>query len=165
MLHVAQPENVEPWFAAAAAAGVRDFDYIGVSYYRKWSTLDLPRAEQALLRVNQRFKRPIIIVEVSYPFTLQDAGDQAGNLLGADSLHDGYPATQRGQQRFMNDVVQMTLRVGGVGVVYWEPAWVSTRCTTRWGTGSHWENATLFDFRKGNELTAAADFLQAIRAR
>ena len=63
----------------------------------------------------------------------------------------------------MNDVVQMTLRVGGVGVVYWEPAWVSTKCTTRWGTGSHWENATLFDFRKGNELTPAADFLAAIR--
>jgi len=28
MLHVAQPENVEPWFAAATAAGVVDFDYI-----------------------------------------------------------------------------------------------------------------------------------------
>lgn len=165
MLHVAQPENVEPWFAAAVAAGVRDFDYIGVSYYRKWSKLDLPDAEKALLRVNQRFHRPIIIVEVSYPFTLQDAGDKAPNLLGADSLHAGYPATRRGQQRFMNDVVQMTLRVGGAGVVYWEPAWVSTKCATRWGTGSHWENATLFDFRKGNELTPAADFLEAIRSK
>ena len=103
------------------------------------------------------------MVEVSYPFTLRDAGDKAPNLLGADSLHDGYPASYQGQRRFMNDVVQMTLRVGGVGVVYWEPAWVSTKCTTRWGTGSHWENATLFDFRKGNELTPAADFLAAIR--
>jgi arabinogalactan endo-1,4-beta-galactosidase len=165
MLHVAQPENVEPWFAAGVAAGVRDFDYIGVSYYRKWSTLDLPQAEQALARVNKRFNRPIIVVEVSYPFTTQDAGDQAPNLLGEDSLHRGYPATHRGQQRFMNDVVQMTLRVGGVGVVYWEPAWVSTKCSTRWGTGSHWENATLFDFRKGNELTPAADYLKAIRAQ
>jgi arabinogalactan endo-1,4-beta-galactosidase len=163
MLHVAQPENVEPWFAAAAAAGVRDFDYIGVSYYRKWSTLDLPQAEKALAAVNRRFSRPIIVVEVSYPFTLQDAGDQAPNLLGEDSLHRGYPATLRGQQRFMNDVVQMTRRVGGVGVVYWEPAWVSTSCKTRWGTGSHWENATLFDFRNGNELTPAADYLKAIR--
>jgi arabinogalactan endo-1,4-beta-galactosidase len=163
MLHVAQPENVEPWFAAAVAAGVRDFDYIGVSYYRKWSTLDLPQAELALKAVHKRFSRPIILVEVSYPFTLQDAGDTAPNLLGEDSLHRGYPATLRGQQRFMNDVVQMTRRVGGVGVVYWEPAWVSTSCKTRWGTGSHWENATLFDFRKGNELTPAADYLKAIR--
>ena len=44
MLHVAQPENVEPWFAAAAAAGVRDFDFIGVSYYPKWSTFDMKQA-------------------------------------------------------------------------------------------------------------------------
>jgi arabinogalactan endo-1,4-beta-galactosidase len=41
MLHVAQPENVEPWFTAAVAAGVRDFDFIGVSYYPKWSRLEL----------------------------------------------------------------------------------------------------------------------------
>ncbi len=163
MLHVAQPENVEPWFAAAVAAGVRDFDYIGASYYPKWSSLDLPRAEKALAAVHRRFSRPIIVVEVSYPFTLQDAGDQAPNLLGEDSLHRGYPATYVGQKRFMDAVVQMTLRAGGVGVVYWEPAWVSTPCKTRWGTGSHWENATLFDFRKGNELTPAAEFLRAIR--
>jgi arabinogalactan endo-1,4-beta-galactosidase len=63
----------------------------------------------------------------------------------------------------MNDVVQMTLRAGGVGVVYWEPAWVSSRCKTRWGTGSHWENATLFDFTKRNELTPAAGYLKKIR--
>jgi len=165
MLHVAQPENVEPWFAAATAAGVRDFDYIGVSYYPKWSTLNLTQAGAALAAVRQRFKADIIVVEVSYPWTLRDAGDKAANLLGEDSLLRGYPATPSGQQRFMNDIVRMTREAGGVGVVYWEPAWVSTSCATRWGTGSHWENATLFDFRKGNELTPAADFLKAILAK
>ena len=163
MLHVAQPENVEPWFAAAAEAGVRDFDYIGVSYYPKWSTFNMQQAQAALATIRQRFKADIIVVEVSYPWTLRDAGDKAPNILGEDSLLRGYPATPSGQQRFMNDVVRMTLDAGGVGVVYWEPAWVSTKCPTRWGIGSHWENATLFDFRKGNELTPAADFLKAIR--
>jgi len=164
MLHVAQPENVEPWFAAATEAGVRDFDYIGVSYYPKWSTFNMSQAQAALAKIRQRFKADIIVVEVSYPWTLRDAGDKAPNLLGEDSLLRGYPATPSGQQRFMNDVVRMTLAAGGVGVVYWEPAWVSTKCPTRWGVGSHWENATLFDFRKGNELTPAADFLKTIRA-
>ena len=163
MLHVAQPENVEPWFVAAEAAGVRDFDFIGVSYYPKWSTFDMKQAQSALTAVKKRFNADIIVVEVSYPWTLRDAGDKAANLLGEDSLLRGYPATPAGQQHFMNDVVRMTLGAGGVGVVYWEPAWVSTKCPTRWGIGSHWENATLFDFRKGNELTPAADFLKAIR--
>jgi arabinogalactan endo-1,4-beta-galactosidase len=165
MLHVAQPENVEPWFAAAAEAGVRDFDYIGVSYYPKWSAFDMQQAKTALAAIKQRFKADIIVVEVSYPWTLRDAGDKAPNILGEDSLLRGYPATPSGQQRFMNDVVRMTLDAGGVGVVYWEPAWVSTKCPTRWGIGSHWENATLFDFRKGNELTPAADFLKTIRGQ
>jgi len=164
MLHVAQPENVEPWFTAATAAGVRDFDYIGVSYYPKWSVFNMKQAGAALAAVKQKFKADIIVVEVSYPWTLRDAGDKASNLLGEDSLLRGYPASPSGQQRFMNDVVRMTRQAGGVGVVYWEPAWVSTSCPTRWGTGSHWENATLFDFRKGNELTPAADFLKAILA-
>jgi hypothetical protein len=30
--------------------------------------------------------------------------------------------------------------------VYWEPAWVSTGCFTRFGKGSNWENCTFFDF-------------------
>src|SRR6187399_252332 len=163
MLHVAQPENVEPWFTAATAAGVRDFDFIGVSYYPKWSTFDMKQAGAAFAAVRRKFKADIIVVEVSYPWTLKGAGDKATNLLGEDSLLRGYPATPAGQRHFMDDVVRMTLKAGGVGVVYWEPAWVSTKCPTRWGIGSHWENATLFDFRKGNELTPAADFLKAIR--
>ena len=106
MLHVAQPENVEPWFAAATAAGVRDFDYIGVSYYPKWSTFNMKQAGAALATIKKRFKADIIVVEVSYPWTLRDAGDKASNLLGEDSLLRGYPATPAGQQRFMNDVVR-----------------------------------------------------------
>ncbi|MFT5386026.1 MAG: arabinogalactan endo-1,4-beta-galactosidase, partial [Saprospiraceae bacterium] len=34
---------------------------------------------------------------------------------------------------------------GGEGLIYWEPAWVSTTCSTQWAQGSHWDNATLFD--------------------
>ncbi len=33
MLHIAQPENILPWFDAAAKAGVHGYDIIGMSYY------------------------------------------------------------------------------------------------------------------------------------
>ena len=36
--------------------------------------------------------------------------------------------------------------MGGTGVIYWEPAWVSSPCFTQWGQGSHQEHATFFDF-------------------
>jgi len=44
--------------------------------------------------------------------------------------------------------------------VYWEPAWISTRCRTRWGQGSGWENATFFDFHHHNEVLPAIDFFR-----
>ena len=83
------------------------------------------------------------MVETAYPFSLENEDTQP-NLLGADSLIAGYPATPEGQRRYMVDLTQLTFDAGGVGVVYWEPYWVSTRCNTPFGQGSAWENATWF---------------------
>ena len=157
MLHVAQPENVGPWVDAAAEAGILDFDIIGVSYYAKWSKMPFNLMEEAIRRLRQRYDKDVVVVETAYPWTLRYS-DQAHNILGSDSLVDGYPATQDGQRRILIDLMSAVLRGGGQGVVYWEPAWVSSHCKTRWGQGSHWENAALFDFRHVN-LHKGADFL------
>ena len=157
MLHVAQPENVGSWVDAAAEAGILDIDIIGVSYYAKWSKMPFNLVEEAIRRLHHRYGKDVVVVETAYPWTLR-YNDQAHNILGADSLIDGYPATQDGQRRLLIDLTSAVLRGGGLGVVYWEPAWVSSRCKTRWGHGSHWENAALFDFHPGN-LHKGADFL------
>ncbi len=145
MLHIAQPENVEPWFDAAFAAGILDFDLIGVSYYPKWSTRDMAGLGKTLRRVSLKYGKDVLVVETAYPWTL-DGQDEASNLLGEDALIAGYPATLDGQDRFLTDLTQTVVDAGGVGVVYWEPAWVSTDCSTRWGRGSHWENNAFFDY-------------------
>ncbi|MGR4864215.1 glycoside hydrolase family 53 protein [Caulobacter sp. LARHSG274] len=151
MLHIAQPENVEPWFAAAAKAGVTDFDLIGISYYSKWSKRSMAQLGATINRLRHLYAADVLVVETAYPFTT-DNGDSSPNLLGADSLIAGYPATPAGQKNYLIDLTQLVLANGGVGVVYWEPDWVSTKtCGTRWGKGSNWENAALFDF-KGQAL-------------
>ncbi|MFL6843658.1 MAG: arabinogalactan endo-beta-1,4-galactanase [Allosphingosinicella sp.] len=157
MLHIAQPENVEPWFEAAASAGVTDYDLIGISYYRKWSTRSIAELGETIGRVKARFGKDALVVETAYPFTGEGA-DQAPNLLGADTLIPGYPATPQGQKRYLIDLTQAVVDHGGVGVVYWEPAWVSTSCKTRWGTGSNWENAAWFSLDR-HEALPAFDFL------
>jgi beta-galactosidase len=156
MLHIAQPENVEPWFAAAAKAGVTDFDLIGVSYYRKWSSQDLAGLGAAINRLRHRYAADVLLVEAAYPWTLENA-DSSGNILGEDSLIAEYPATILAQRRYLLDLSQLVIANGGVGVVYWEPAWIASRCKTRWGTGSGWDNATLFDFK--GEMLPGADYL------
>ncbi|HPE48685.1 MAG TPA: glycosyl hydrolase 53 family protein [Hyphomonas sp.] len=157
MLHIAQPENAEPWFDDAMAHGLTDFDIIGLSYYPKWSTRDMKGLADTILRIRHKYGKQVVVVETAYPFTLQNK-DPAGNILGEDSLIPGYPATPGGQRRFMVDLTQAVLGADGSGVVYWEPAWVSTGCKTRWGTGSHWENAAYFDYRNTN-ATHGFDFL------
>lgn len=159
MLHIAQPENVEPWFDQAERAGIRNYDIIGISYYRKWSSMDVAGLGQVIERTRQRFGKDIILVETAYPFTTGNA-DAAPNILGQDSLIPAYPATPEGQKRYLIDLTQTVLDNGGIGTIYWEPAWVSTGCSTRWSTGSNWDNATFFDFRNGNEALPAFDFLK-----
>jgi arabinogalactan endo-1,4-beta-galactosidase len=157
MLHIAQPENIEPWFEAAATAGVTDFDLIGLSYYKKWSKQSIAEMGATVRRLDARYAQGIILVETAYPWTLGWA-DSSGNVLGEDSLIAGYPATPAGQKQYLIDVTQTVISNGGLGTVYWAPDWVSTQCSTRWGKGSAWENATFFD-NKG-EVLPGIDFMR-----
>ena len=143
MLHIAQPENILPWFDAATKAGVEGYDVIGISYYKKWSKWNLPQLEATIAEAKRRYGKDVVVVETAYPFTLQNA-DAMPNLLGTDAIIPGYAATPEGQRRYMVDLTQLTLDAGGIGVVYWEPYWVSTKCRTPWGPGSGWDNATWF---------------------
>jgi arabinogalactan endo-1,4-beta-galactosidase len=159
MLHIAQPENVEPWFEAATRAGVTDFDLIGISYYAKWSKYSIAELGAVIERLRARYGADVVLVETAYPWTL-DYADDLNNLLGEDSLIPGYPATPDGQKRYLIDLTSTVVDSGGIGTIYWEPAWISTKCRTRWGQGSSWENATLFNFHRRNEPLPGMEFLR-----
>ena len=158
MLHVAQPENTGWWFTQAEAAGITDFDVIAVSYYPQWSTFSIGDMGAQVTALRQQFGKDVMVVETGYGWTREDAGDSADNVL--DQGLRGYPFSPEGQLQFMTELTQTLISNGALGVVYWEPAWVSTECSTRWGQGSHWENATVFDFTRDNEVLPGIDFLQ-----
>jgi arabinogalactan endo-1,4-beta-galactosidase len=158
MLHVAKPEEVEGWLRSAERAGVTDFDIIGISYYPGWSNHSIETAANVVRKLRYQFGKEVLIAETAYPWTLGGALD-AGNILNETNLLPDYPATPEGQRAFVIDLMQAVLDSGGLGIVYWEPAWVSTDCRTLWGTGSHWENAAFFDFRNENEVLPAIEYL------
>ena len=155
LLHIAQPENVEGWLdhAQAATLDLSDFDMLGFSYYSLWSRIPLNQIESLIRRFRDKYDKEVAILETAYPWTLQ-YNDSANNILGESSLAQGYPATRAGQRKYLIDQLSAVVRGGGTGIVYWEPAWVTTSC----GNGSSWENATLFDYRN-TELHEGADFL------
>lgn len=144
MLHIAQPENALWWFDQATKNGITDFDWIGLSYYPIWSEYTLNDVSTAFTTLIKNHKKRLMVVETAYPFTMENA-DSANNILNNDALISGYPATQQGQFNYLVKLRTIIKESGGEGLNYWEPAWVSTKCSTQWAQGSHWDNATLFD--------------------
>ena len=161
MLHVAQPENAEPWFKDAYQYEVKNYDWVGLSYYPKWSKYDLNQLENTMKTLKNTYTKRVMIVETGYPYTGKEF-DKANNMLGADAALKNYPISPEGQLSFMVDLVKRCKNVGAEGVIYWEPAWISSSCKTQWGTGSHWENAAFFDADNGNEALPVFKFFKPI---
>jgi len=159
MIHIAQPENAEWWFPKAFEYGIIEFDWIGLSYYPKWSDYSLSQLAEVISLLKKKYSKRIMVVETAYPATLQNA-DDAGNLLAEDALLEGFSATPLGQKDFMIALTKIVIEGGGEGVIYWEPAWISVNCSTRWGNGSHWDNATFFDAQNGNEALTTFGFYE-----
>ena len=144
MLHIAQPENTLWWFEQARQNGISDYDWIGFSYYPAWSTYQLQQLPEVVKTLKSNFQKRVMVAETAYPFTQTDI-DGANNILGANALISGFPATPTGQYEYLKALEKTLKDAGAEGLLYWEPAWVSTNCSTRWGKGSHWDNAVLFD--------------------
>ncbi len=152
MIHIAGPADA-PWFIDNFVAnGVTDFDLIGLSYYWQWHSEASLDGVGDIIQ-NFRTKYPdyqVMIVEAGYPWT-SNFSDQANNILS--SSHPNYrPFSPHNQADFLIALTEQVLDNDGSGVVYWEPAWVSTDCSTQWAKGSAYENATFFDFQN-NLLT------------
>ncbi len=158
MIHIAQPENGEWWFRDASTNGFTRYDIIGLSYYPAWSEYGIRKTAEVVGQMAETYGKDVMIVETAYPWTFEN-NDDAGNILYTDALlktHGDEPSPQE-QADFMKELTSLLMEAGGSGLIYWEPAWVSSACSTQWGQGSHWENATLFDFE--NNLHAGAAYL------
>lgn len=152
LLHVADPVNVDWWFEQATSeGGVTDFEFIGFSYYPIWHTgISLDRLQETVAGFVTKFEREVVILETAYPWTVQ-GNDNYNNLFGGESPLPGYPYTQDGQLSLMKAITQKLVSAGASGVIYWEPAWISSDMKDKWGTGSSWENNAFFDF-DGNTI-------------
>jgi len=153
IVHVAQLQDAGWWTKAITAAGVTDYDILGVSHYSKWSQVNTMQAVTDTIRmlVNGYHKK-VMVVETAYPWT-GDNADTYNNLFSPTDVVAAYPLSPDNQLRYMKDLVQSIINGGGSGIMYWEPEWISSKMKDRWGAGSSWENMALFDFQ-GNTLPA-----------
>lgn len=184
MLHLDNGGNNElyrDWFDHYFAHGGADFDYIGLSYYPFWhGTLDDLRNNMNDL--SKRYKKDMIVAEVSMGFTLDDyqayeqlTDEQRKGMATKPELaaRVPYPMSPDGQRDFMVDFMKLIREIPdgrGKGFIYWEAAWLPVP-GSEWASsdaiaymkekgpgGNEWANQALFDY-DGNALPA----LSAIR--
>ncbi|AFL84181.1 arabinogalactan endo-1,4-beta-galactosidase [Belliella baltica DSM 15883] len=161
IFHVADPENLDWWFENfTGSPNEVDFDIIGFSYYPLWhTTISLTQLESAVSRIKSRFAKDIMMLETAYPWTLE-GNDDYTNIFGGQAPLPGFPYTIEGQREIMVSMSESMINAGGLGIIYWEPGWISSDMKDLWGTGSSWENCAFFDF-EGN-LHDGADYVNLL---
>ncbi len=152
ILHVAQLQFAPEWTEKiTTVAGVHDFDILGLSHYYKWSTVHpMKEVGDTIRMLKTKYHKKVMVVETAFPWTF-DGADTYNNLFGDPKELVGYTAGKQEQLDYLTQLTQTIISAGGSGIMYWEPAWITSPMHDRWGSGSSWENAALFDF-EGNVL-------------
>lgn len=135
-VHFANPENGDAYrsWASELDSYHLDYDVFATSYYPYWhGTLDNLKA--VLSDIASTYGKRVMVAETSYAWTIED-GDFSGNTIGAGGAYEKpYPFTVQGQANEVADVIAAMAEIGGIGVCYWEGAWVPV------GRNSYEENA------------------------
>ena len=98
-----------------------DYDVFASSYYSYWhGTLENLTSQLTMIR--EQFGKEVLLAETAYAYTTED-GDGFANII-SDPRGTNYPFSVYGQTNAIRDAVAATADAGGIGVFYWEPAWI-----------------------------------------
>lgn len=140
-VHYTNPEagKFSHYAATLEVYGV-DYDVFATSYYPYWHG-SLENLVQQLQAVIDRSGKKVMVAETSWAYTVEDT-DGHGNSIGEQLTYDKpYPFTVQGQARELSDVIAAVAGLGdkGIGVFYWEPAWISVPADSWEERSESWE--------------------------
>nr|MCR5154024.1 glycosyl hydrolase 53 family protein [Lachnospiraceae bacterium] len=125
-VHLTNPEKPDSIYNIAAKLEKYKvpYDIMGLSYYPFWhgTTANLTTV---LSTIAEKYEKEVMVAETSYAYTVED-GDGTGNSVSEKDLSKDYAASVQSQANALRDVCAAVSAVGdaGIGVFYWEPAWV-----------------------------------------
>ncbi len=117
-----------------------DYDVFATSYYPFWHGT-LSNLTSVLKNVATTYNKKVMVAETSYAYTKVD-GDGHDNTAPKSSGQTlNYPITVQGQANSLRDVIEAVANVGssGIGVFYWEPAWIPVSGNTLEERKALWE--------------------------
>lgn len=127
VIHYTNPEKGAFAYYAECLNTYRvDYDIFATSYYPYWhGTIENLTAQLSAV-VNQYGKK-VMVAETSWAYTADNTDDHH-NSVGANEASTGpYPFSVQGQATELYEVMNAIAAFGkmGVGVCYWEPAWIA----------------------------------------
>lgn len=141
-VHFTNPENADAMrFYAKTLDDFRlDYDVFATSYYPYWHGT-LENLAAVLSQIAEAYGKKVMVAETSYAYTQEDT-DFFGNTIGeGGSYAKSYPFTVQGQADAVADVVRTMAEdtTNGIGVFYWEGAWISAGGGSRAENSRKWE--------------------------
>ena len=141
--HFANPGNADHfyWYAKVMNECNLDYDVFATSYYPYWhgSTENLTNV---LTTIGNTYGKYVMVAETAYPYTSED-GDNFGNIISAYStgVDLPYDISVAGQTECLTNVFQAVANCGdkGIGVFYWEPAWLGVSDISQWEQKDKWD--------------------------
>ncbi len=119
--NISDASGIEERTKMLSDAGI-DYDVFAVSYYIFWHGT-IENMQNVLSTVKEKYGKDVMVAETSYAYTLED-GDGHGNSVSEKDLNSNYAATVQSQATALRDVCAAVNEIGGLGVFYWEPAWI-----------------------------------------
>ncbi len=122
--HLTNPENVSGVMDRVSKFKTNEVDYdiLALSYYPFWHG-SLENLTNLMTRIRKEYGKEVLCAETSYMFTTAD-GDGTGNSCSAKDIQKEYTASPQSQVNSVRDVCEAVVKAGGLGVFYWEPAWI-----------------------------------------
>ena len=129
-----------------------DYDVFSVSWYPYWHGT-LEHLTETLAHIAEVYGKQVMVAETSYAYTEADT-DFSGNTVGEGGGYEKYyPFTVQGQANEVADLIAGINSIGGLGVFYWEGAWISV------GQSSWAENSALWEkYGSGWASSYAAEY-------
>lgn len=141
VLHLTNPEKLDfSNYCSVFKSNSVDYDVLATSYYPIWhggsGSSAMSTVINKLKTVKNTYGKDVLIAETGYPYT----GSSNSTLYA-------YGVSVAAQAQFMRDLIAQVSSIGGLGVFYWEPAWLNTSSSdyTKYGTGWANSNAKEYD--------------------
>ena len=146
-VHFTNPEyGLYPTYAGYLNTYGVDYDVFASSYYPFWhgTTTNLTAV---LDNVADTYGVDVMVAETSWAYTYSDGDGHTNTINSSSGIEETYAISAQGQADEFRAVVNaVNNSSNGIGVFYWEPAWIPVDSST-WETyGSGWASSAAAEY-------------------